>query len=241
MSAPLSAIVGSCLVLVLWAAPLRADDPKPSRAKSAAAKQKDDQVKALIKQLGSNKEDEHEAAAKKLRAAGPEIIPDLGDAAEAINKRAKEGAIEILTSYLKSTDPATRIAAYQELRKVATGQRSAISTQTAETLKEYPEVRAEFEAEIKARAARRKELAENNPSPAKTDPAPKTAVAEDSLTKLRRQALEQQLKDAELSIEKIKKLKLPKDLEAQQISAATQAMQSVRTQLQALDRPVRKK
>jgi hypothetical protein len=231
----------ACLAL-LDAGHLRAEDPSPSRTKTAATKQKDEQVKALIKQLGSNKDDEHAAAAKKLRAAGPAIIPELGDAAQAINKRAKESAIEILTSYLKSTESETRIAAYGELRKVATGQRSTISTQTAEMLKEYPEVRAEFEAEIKARSARRKELAAQESAAGKpSSPQPMPPVADDPLASMRRKVIEQSIKEAELSSDKIKKLKLPKDLEAQQLSAINQTLQNLRAQLQALNRPMRKK
>jgi hypothetical protein len=231
-----------CLALALGPGPLMAQDPAPSRPKTAATKQKDDQVKALIKQLGSNKDDEHEAAAKKLRAAGPAIIPELGDAAQAINKRAKEAAIEILTGYLKSNEAETRIAAYQQLREVATGQRSAISVKTSEMLKEYPEVRAEFEAELKARSARRKELAAQDPAAGKpSPPQPKPPIADDPLASMRRKVIEQSIKEAELSSDKIKKLKLPKDLEAQQLSAINQTLQNLRNQLQALDRPMRKK
>ena len=58
---------------------------------------------------------------------------------------------------------------------------------------------------------------------------------------MRRESLEQSLKDAEKAIQEIKKLKLPKDLEAQQISAITQSMQNLREQLKKLDAPRRNK
>lgn len=247
LSVRVASFVGSCLFLAILCGSLRADDPQPTKTKAAVRKVKDDEVKALVKQLGSKNDNERAAAVNKLRAAGLEVIPELGDAIPSGSARTKESAIEILSEHLKSTDPETRMAAYAELRKIATGQRSTTSANVASIIKEYPEVRAEFEANLKARRTERlaQEAAGKTASTNKT-PSPKTKpgsqpAAEDSLTKLRRQAFEQQLKDGELAIDKIKKQKLPKDLEAQQISAINQGLQSVRAQLQALDRPARKK
>jgi hypothetical protein len=109
-------------------------------------------------------------------------------------------------------------------------------------LKEYPEVRAEFEAKLKARPARPKELAAQEPASGKpSSPQPMPPVADDPLASMRRKVIEQSIKEAELSSDKIKKLKLPKDLEAQQLSAINQTLQNLRAQLQALNRPMRKK
>lgn len=208
------------------------------KAKSAAAGLKDAEFKALGKQLGAPQERDREEAKKKMQAAGLAAIETLGDVAATGTNRAKENALEILKTHLEGTKEELRLPAFEELRRLSVGSKSSIQVAAQKIVDEHKDVREQWlakRAEIRERAA-----ANPKPTP-KPQPQPMPAASADPATQLRRQAIEQQLKDAETAIAKIKQLKLPKDLEAQQISAVNLAVQKLRSQLKELDGAGRKK
>lgn len=243
MSSSLTSVVCSGLIIVVACGALRGQDKPSTGAKPASLRLKDTEVKSLLKQLGAAKESDRDAAIKKLREAGMAVIPDLADVAASGNRHATINAIEILKAHVEGADPEARTAAFAEVRKLSTGSRSEAAVPAKKIVEAHKDLLAEFDAAWRAKLAARAELAAKNPSPPKTAP-PKTNRAPmpaDPLTALRRQGIEQSIKDAETAIEKIKQLKLPKQLESEQISAVNQALQKLRSQLKELDSAGRKK
>jgi hypothetical protein len=245
VSSYLSTVVCSWLIVLVACVQLLGQDA-PATSTKPPLKLKDAEIKALGEQLGVAKEADREAAKKKLLAAGMAVIPAMGDIAEKGNRTATNNAIEILKSHVEGADPEARMAAFVELRKLATGSRSSAAGPAKKLVEEHKELRAEADAAWRATLEKRKAGRAENPSPpptsaAKTNPRPMPTAPADPATALRRQGIEQSLKDAETAIEKIKKLKLPKQLENEQIAAINQSVQKLRSQLKELDGGGRKK
>ena len=241
MSPSFSAFVCSCLIVVVACGNLQGQEAPSKNAKSGASRVKEAEFKTLVEQLGGTKEADREAAMKKLRAAGVAAIPALGDAAAKGNKLATNNAIEILTAHVEGSDEEAQQAAFEELRRLSVGTRPAVAATAKKIVQEHPDLKAASDAARKAAREDRAERAEKKPAKAKEAPQPKPAASSDPATALRRQAIEQQIKDGEEAIEKIKKLKLPKDMESQQISAITLGLQKLRSELRDLDKGSRKK
>ena len=240
MASYLSVVAPACLMFVLTFSALLAQDAPI--AKTAAPRLSDTEVKALVKQLGTAKETERDVAIKKLRAAGVAVIPAVADAVGRVNKQASENALEILKAHVEGADPEAALAAFGELRGISTQvPKNSAASAAAEIIKEHPELKEKWEAARLALREKRKANAEEKGSPPKTAAQPKPVAPLDPLMQLRKQALEQQLKDGELAIEKIKKLKLPKAQESEQISAIMQGLQKVRENLKDLEGGGRKK
>ncbi|WP_254511571.1 hypothetical protein [Anatilimnocola floriformis] len=239
MSSSTSAVVWTFVIAALVGVELQAQE-KPAAPKSVGPRLSQAEIKSLVKQLGVAKESERDAAVKKLQAAGLPAIEEVGDAAENGNNKARDNALEILKTHLDSADPEVQLAAFAEVRRLATRlPKSANSTAAAALVKDHPELKEKWEAAKLVMQEKRK--AEAKETPPKTAAQPKPTAPADPITQLRRQALEQQLKDGDAAIEKIKKLKLPKDQESQQISAIMQGLQKIRENLKELDGPSRKK
>lgn len=231
-----SSVVGVCFVLIFACGILHGQSTPQRKAKPMSVSLTDDEVETLIKQMGGTKVVDRNAAIEKLRAAGVDVIPELSKAASEGNRQASNNALAILKSHVAGDHAETRIAAYQALRRLSSGSKPAVAAAAKKIMEDHKEVRVEADA---AKVAARSNRPSRNDKKASTRPM--ASAASDPATQMRRESLEQSLKDAEKAIQEIKKLKLPKDLEAQQISAITQSMQNLREQLKKLDAPRRNK
>jgi len=241
VSSAYSVGVGALLLLAALLSAVHGQESRPKGARPAATGLKDAELKALGKQLGAPKESDREEAKKKMQAAGLAAIETLGDVAATGTNRAKDNAIEILKTHVEGTDAELRLPAFEELRRLSTGSKSSIQVAAKKIVDEYKDLREQSDAARLAARAKRAELRESAAANPTAKPQPLPAPPADPLTQLRRQAIEQQIKDGEASIEKIRQLKLPKELEAQQIAAVTIALQKLRSQLKELDGAGRKK
>jgi hypothetical protein len=241
VSSSLSIVLASCLLAGVAFGEARAQEARPTGGKSAAAKAKETELKALAKQLGAPKESDREEAIKKMRAAGVAAMDVLGDAAATGTNRAKENAIEILKGHVEGTNEELRLPAFEELRRLSSTSKSSIQVAAKKIVDEHKDLREQSDAARLAARAKRAEIRENEAAKPTTKPQPMPATPADPATQLRRQATEQQIKDGETAIAKIKALKLPKDLESQQIAAVNIALQKLRSQLKELDNAGRKK
>lgn len=240
MTLRISSLFGVCFVLIFACGVLHGQATPRSKPKPASASLTDDQVKSLVKQMGGAKEADQKIATEKLRAAGIDVIPALGKAASEGNRQATNHALEILKTHVEGDDGETRMAAYQALQRLSAGSRPAVAAAAKKIMDDHKDVRAEVDAARRAAKSNKADRAAKKASTPKANPRPASAAAAPA-NQMRREALEQSLKDAEKSIQEIKKLKLPKDLEAQQISAITRSMQNLREQLKRLDNAGRKK
>lgn len=236
MALRVSSVVGVFFVLMFACGVLHGQSTPQRKAKPMSASLTDDEVQTLVKQMGGTKVVDREAAIEKLRAAGMDVIPALGQAASEGNRQATNNALAILKSHVAGDHAETRIAAYQALQRLAAGSKPAVAAAAKKIMDDHQEVRAEVDA---ARLAARSNRPSRNEK--KSSSRPTASAASDPATQMRRESLEQSLKDAEKAIQEIKKLKLPKDVEAQQISAITRSMQNLREQLKKLDAPRRTK
>lgn len=142
---------------------------------------------------------------------------------------------------MEGTDAEARQAAFEELRRLSVGTRPAVASAAKKIVQEHPDLKAESDAARQAARENKADRAEKKPAKPKETPQPMSAAPADPATALRRQAIEQQIKDGEAAIEKIKKLKLPKEMESQQISAIMLGLQKLRAELKELDKVGRKK
>ena len=251
MSSSISVLARSCLIVGIASGvmfgrgalvrELLGQESPAKGAKAGAPRMKEAEVKALVEQLGGAKEGERQAAMKKLQAAGVAAIPALGNAAAKGNKHATDNALDILTAHVEGADPEARQAAFVELRRLSVGSRPAVASVAKKVVKDHPDLKAESDAARQAARENRAERAEKSPAKSKDSPQPTPSAPADSATALRRQAIEQQIKDGETAIEKIKKLKLSKEMENQQIAAIMQGLQKLRADLKELDKGGRKK
>lgn len=187
------------------------------------------EVKSLVAQLGGSK-------AAERQAAEAAAIPALVEATGQANKTATANIFDILEAHVEKGDKEAKLAAFGALRKLLFGNRPDLASAAKKIMEDHKDLQIEGDAAKLASVSDKAERPDKKPSPPKANPNPKpAAVAADPATNLRRQSLEQQVKDAELAIEKIKKLDIPKQLKDAQLSAAMQALQQIRNQLKQLD------
>lgn len=237
VSSSLSVVIVMCLFAGMACSEARAQASRPAGAKAAAGS-KEAELKALARQLGAPKESDREEAKKKMQAAGLAAIEVLGDTAATGTNRAKENALEILKTHVEGTKEELRLPAFEELRRLSVASKSSIQVAAKTIVDEHKDLHEQWLAK---RAEIREKRAANPTATPTPKPQPMPTASADPATQLRRQAIEQQLKDADAAIAKIKQLKLPKDLESQQISAVNLAVQKLRSQLKELDGAGKKK
>ena len=241
MPSSISAIACSCWIVLIASSSLPGQEAPTKGAQPTPPRLKEAEVQALVEQLGGAKEADRQAAMKKLQAAGVAAIPALAHAAAKGNKHATNNALEILTAHVAGTDAEARQAAFEELRRLSVGNRPAVAAAARKVVQEHPDLKAVSDAARQAAREQRADRAEKKTTRTKETSQPMPAASADPATALRRQAIEQQIKDGETAIEKIKKLKLPKEIESQQVSAILLGLQKLRAELKELDKKAGRK